>query len=389
MSASDPNNFSVTIHDSITKVPAAEWDGIVGRDKIRCKHCFLLAVERSNIAGMKLFYPVVYDAHGRIVAHTIVYLVRSELNIFATGINRKISDAIRKVWKNYLFFRTMECGSPVALGDCFSVAKNFDRGALLTCLIRAIEASAEEKKVSAVVFRDFYQEELESYQRLLGKGYSRLDHLPIALMNLPWSKFDDYKKSLRSHYRYNLNKVQARLNRDNITVEITRNFAAHAEVFQSLWDNVYRNANEFRREYLDIAFFENMGKNEGFDCRALILKKDQEIIGFSLLLLDDETLTTMYVGIDYKHNKRYSVYYNILYLTIDLAIKENKKIIDMGITCYTPKAQIGCQFAPLSIFVKHLRPIINIFCGPALRIMNPCVTIFEKRVYNSIEGGRR
>lgn len=89
----------------------------------------------------------------------------------------------------------------------------------------------------------------------------------------------------------------------------------------------------------------------------------------------------MYVGINYDYNSTYSLYYNLIYLTVDFAIAQNKRIIDMGITCYSPKAQLGCRFVPLHIFVRHLNPLLNTLCGPALRFMNPPVVIKEKHVY--------
>lgn len=177
------------------------------------------------------------------------------ITVHASGARCRANDLVRRTWSDFLYFKTIECGSPVALGSCFSIAADCDRPAVLTALCRAIERIAIDKHAGAVVFRDFVTEELEGCARLFGNAYSRLNHLPMALMDVPWEDPRHYANSLRSKYRYNFNQCRKRLACAEIAVEITADFADHAEKFQQLWRNVYNNAKEFRREYLDVPFF--------------------------------------------------------------------------------------------------------------------------------------
>ena len=125
--------MEVKIYNSITEIEESKWDEIVGRNRIICTHRFLEAVEKSNINDCKYFYPVVYD-NDKIIAHACAYSISMELDYLPEGIAKKIINLIRKIWKNFLIIKLVECGTPIALGNTISFAEDIDKKLALSLI---------------------------------------------------------------------------------------------------------------------------------------------------------------------------------------------------------------------------------------------------------------
>jgi len=77
--------MELKIYKSVADINEAEWDAIVGKNKIFCTHKFASAVEKSVFNKDGCYYPVIYD-DGKIIAHACVYFFRTELDLFARGL---------------------------------------------------------------------------------------------------------------------------------------------------------------------------------------------------------------------------------------------------------------------------------------------------------------
>ena len=70
-----------------------------------------------------------------------------------------------------------------------------------------------------------------------------------------------------------------------------------------------------------------MDKYLGNKSKIVLFKKGEEIIGFLFCVLDDFTLRPIYIGMDYKYNFQYKLYFNILCQEIIYGIELKKKMI--------------------------------------------------------------
>ncbi|MFH0976740.1 MAG: GNAT family N-acetyltransferase [Spirochaetota bacterium] len=372
--------MEVKVYKSITEIPEPDWDSIVGRNRIICTHRFLEAVEKSNINDCKYYYPVVYD-NNKIIAHACAYSISMELDIFAEGITKKIINVIRKVWKNFLIIKLFECGTPIALGNTISFADQIDKKQYLPFIIKAIEVIAKEKKISIILLRDFNNNELFFFDNLINLGYGRTFNLPTALLQIKWDTFEDYLKSMRKHYRQNIRANKKKFKDSGIEVQLINSFSQYSVEFTKLWKNLFDNAKEYRREILTPAFFENMDKYLGQQSMTLVLKKDDRLIAYILLLFNNNILVPLFAGLDHLMNKQYKLYFNLFYNVIEIGIREKMKYIDFGITTLEPKKQIGCEITNLYMYMKHLNPIINILMNKIFNIFTPKVRLLCKKVF--------
>lgn len=350
--------MKVRIYKTIKDVDEKEWDAIVGHDRLICTYRYLEAIEKSRINDTRYYYPVVYEGE-EIVAHTSVYFISTELDTFARGSIKKIITAIRRKWKGFLILRSLECGTPVALGNTISFRRGISQKDVLRRLIQAIERLAEEIHVKVVLVRDFHDHELSLFDYLIELGYVRIHNLPNTKLEIRWKNFDEYLNAMRSNYKRKVIKRMEKCSKGNVTFELIKNFSGYADDLERLWVNIYKNAKEYTRERLTSVFFRNIDRYLGDKSGIILAKKDGIPLGFSLLLFDEQTLISMFFGLDYKYNKEYYIYFNLYYKMIKLAVKEGFKNIDMGITTLIPKKDVGAVVVTLNMYMKHFNPFLN------------------------------
>ncbi|OGV58774.1 MAG: hypothetical protein A2283_02390 [Lentisphaerae bacterium RIFOXYA12_FULL_48_11] len=373
--------MNITTYESINQVDEAEWNAIVGRDRLICRHEYLRGVEASRINDCRYFYPVLYK-NGRIVAHACLYFISTELDSFAQGALKSGVEWMRRKWKTFMMLQSVECGTPVALGNTISIREGVDRVIVLGQIVGEAERIARKLNVGVLLFRDFYDGELGFYDKLSDFGYTRIENLPAAKLDIRWRTFEDYLCNMRSQYRRIFRKRIASFESEGGRIEVVKDFACHSDEMERLWMNAYNHAKEYRREVLKKDFFENMDKFLGSRSAAIIATLNGSMVGFSLLLIDDETLVTLFCGLDYSYSKDYYIYFNLFYEAIRYAISCGCRKIDLGITTLVPKLELGADVVTLNMYMKHLNPLLNLVVPRLFRLMTPKQVPETRRVFS-------
>ncbi len=372
--------MKVKVHESIEKIDKTQWDSIIGRNRIICSHDYLKAVERSGINNCKYYYPVAYKDN-KIIAHTSVYTISTELDLFAQGKTKQIIELIRRKWVNFLVLRSIECGTPVALGNTISFAEGADRAEAFESIHREIEGLGEKLNLKMFLFRDFYEKELCFFDSLTGKNYARIHNLPNAKIPIRWKSFEEYLDSMKSNYRRKIIKRMEHLYLNNVSVELLEDFSEYSDDLLRLWTNVNNNAKEYCREKLTASFFKNLDTCMGSRSRIILMKKNNVPVGCALLLFDDDVLVSMYYGLDYKYNKDFFLYFNLLYKTVEIAIEYGMKEVDMGITTLVPKKDLGADIIPLYMYMKYTMPGFRMLVPKAFDSMTPQDELMPRNVF--------
>lgn len=352
------SGFRVKIHRGIAEIDKDRWNAIVDKNRMLCAHEYAEALERSGISEGGCYYPVVYDGD-EIVAHACVYLITTEVDLFAQGIIKKIITLIRRKWNNFFILRILECGSPISVGTTVSFKDGINRPEALRILCRSIEDLAKELGVNFILFRDFYNEELKFYAPLKERGYMTIHNLPKAEIKIRWKSFDEYLNSMRSEYRCKIIKNIDKCAKENVSFQVINNFLDKTQELKRLYDNVYNQAKEIKRERLNESFFQNMNKYLGEKIALISATKDGRLIGYMLLLFSGKTLISKFPGLDYALNKKCGTYFNLFYKTIEIAIETGMNDIDMGITTLDPKKDMGSRIVALNMYMKHSNRILN------------------------------
>lgn len=378
----DGTGFRVKIYRSISEVSESEWDAIVGKDRIFCSYKYVEALERSGMSEGRCYYPVVYD-DDKIVAHACVYLISTELDVFARGTIKRMIDLIRRRWKNFLILRSLECGPPIALGSTMSFRSETDRAGALRLLCREMEGLAKELGVKFLLFRDFYDDEAEFCGFLKERGYAKIHNLPKAEIAVKWKSFDEYLNSMRSNYRCKIVKSMEKCAKSGVSVKRLKNFSGNSRELKRLYDNVSRQAKEIKREQVSEIFFQDLNKYLGEKAVVLAAMKDEKLVGFMLALFNDKELISAIIGLDYDCNREYHVYFNLFYKTVELAIESGMSKIDMGITTLDPKKDMGSYTVALNMYMKHSNPLFNKIIPVVFDMITPPDTTGPRNVFKN------
>ena len=374
--------LDVKTFTSIKDLDSAEWNVVAGNDHLIRRYEYLCAIEESDINDCQYFYPVVSQG-GKMVAHACVYFIRTELDVFAQGVVKRLVEKIRTVWKDFAMLKSIECGTPVALGTTVSLNGQEDRQLILTAITREIERLARSLNVGIVLFRDFFASELEFYDHLRSLGYTRIQNLPTSHAKIHWHSFGEYSRAMRSHYRYKMGKGRRNFKECGGFFEVVHDFSSHAPELARLWRSAYDHAKEYRREILLPRFFKRINTRLEKKSFVLLAKRKDEIIGFALCLCDGDTLIWLFCGLDYEQNRRTDTYFNILYKIMEMAIERGFKKVDLGITTPSPKMEIGGEVVPLYMYMKHLSPLLRHVIPLIFQWMTPCGMPAPRRVFKN------
>jgi hypothetical protein len=309
------------------------------------------------------------------------------LDSFAQGFAKKIITGIRKFWKSFLILRSIECGTPVALGNTISFAEGIDKAAVFELIANEAETVARSLKVRVILFRDFYACELPFFDRLTEFGYQRVANLPGADFVVRSPTFQAYLESLRSQYRRVIRKRQNAFLAAGYELREVQDYASMVGDLARLWKNTYDHATEYRRERLEEVFFLEIKRCLADRASILLVEKAGCPVAFSILLEDDDTLITLFCGLDYSCSRDAYIYFNLFYKSIEVAIKRQKQKIDFGITTLVPKVEVGGEVIPLTMYMKCTIPVVGRLVPALFALMTPQPKIPSRQIFKTVEGG--
>lgn len=355
--------YQIKIFKNINEIDKKSWDSIVESDNIINKFDFLKAVEESKINDCKFYYLVVYNNANQIVGHACVYTISVDLFIFLKGFFLKIIKFTRKIIPNFCIIKLTECGSPISLGNTFAIntQKEYSRLKIIELIINEMKKIAKENNANLLAIRDFYKKDYKISNEIKSFKFIEASNMPNVEIKIKWKSFNDYINDLRYNYRRFVKKCNNIINQSNLKIEYCYNYSEIIPELLKLYLNCYEHAKEYRREILTENFFKSMNKYLYKKSLVLLLKKNNHILGFAFIVLDDFTARLLYVGMDYKKKEKYNIYFNIFYQGLKFAIENKFKNLELGVTTYEFKIKLGGVIISNYIYLFHNNKIIHFF----------------------------
>lgn len=303
------------------------------------------------------------------VALTSFYSITTDIAIFAPRPLRNFLAKVRRFFPNFLKFRMIEWGTPITVSSPpFITAPGVSQQAVIEHMHQLLMATAKTERQFLIIVRDF-----ESGSDILQKkfnqlGYKLVDSLPNTYLDIQWRSAAAYHASMKSYYRSKLLK-QLRRNRDqHVRHELVNDFDHLADVLCAQWMVVHDQADEFQREVLTPTFYRDYSRNMGAHSKALLFFKDNALIGHALLLHDGPILRWLYFGRNEAVND--SLYFYVAQAVIDTAIQLEAKVVEMGLTTYSIKQDLGAQVTPIKIAIRSPLKIISPFLSLGYAVLN-------------------
>jgi hypothetical protein len=369
------------IFDTIHDVPKTHWDALQNGHSDTYAHEFWAILERAKLNDFRYRYAIFYADDGTPLALTSFYAITTDIAIFATGKLKTAVAKIRTVFPNFFQLKMLECGTPITLNKPFVAGTHINEEDIVSALNEMLMSLAKQQGHFLIVVRDF-EPDTASTQPLFKKlGYHLVDSLPTTYMEVAWNTPADYLTEMKSYYRSKLLK-HLRINaKQGIRHELHDDFAHLAGTLCNQWLVVHQHASEYQREILTPEFYRGFSSDLGTHSKAILFYRQNELIGHALLLMDGDLLRWLYFGRTDAVND--SLYIYVAHQVIETAIRLGAKRIELGLTTYAIKKDLGAYMSPLKLALRAPSRWINPFVGFYYSLLNQTPKIQNKSIFKS------
>ncbi len=374
--------MDLKLFQSIDDIDSSLWDSLIPSDEVIKTHRFLRAVEHSNINNCRFYY-LLFFQDGKLIANASLFLMNFYLDVIASSLVKKICVNVRKMLPNFFKVSILGCGTPVATcANGITISERTYFREVITLLTQKMFQLCKQDKAHCILYKEYNQNESEDFDMLRSIGFIKLNSLPTSFVDIRWKSFDEYLKSLKKKYRLFVKNDLAKLNNNRVSIEVCKDFKNYADELYALYMNVYKKA-EVKFEQLTPQFFKNVNKYLKSESRVILIKLDDKIVAFELIIEDKSILRPLYLGLDYRVNKSFSLYFNSIYQIIKHGIERNKTTIELGQTSYYPKLKVGARVEPLYLYLKFKSPVVQYLLKYPLQTLFPERTCVIKNVFKN------
>jgi hypothetical protein len=140
-----------------------------------------------------------------------------------------------------------------------------------------------------------------------------------------------------------------------------------------------------KMEVLPIELLHQLALRLKGQIELLAIRKDGRIVAFSSCLLAQSSYYTMFGGLDYRLNREFDLYFNLVYALLERGLQKRASTIVFGMGSDAVKTRIGCHAEPLYVYVKGRGPLMSFIVGAAGRLLiapraaAPTLRIFKKK----------
>lgn len=375
------------VYSRIQDVPTEHWDALVeGRS---CAHSreFWEVVERAGMNDFTYRYAVILDEQGRAAAFASFYRITTDIAIFAPPALRGLLTAIRRVLPRFLTLRMIECGTPITVSSPpFGMRDDVDPKAVIEAITDLLLSIARRERCLIIVVRDFEDGKSQHRRELQRRGYRFVPSLPNTYLDIRWPDPQAYLDAMRSYYRSKLMRYRKRSTEAGIRHELVDDFHDLADKLCAQWTVVHEHAAEFQRERLTPTFYRELSRRMGSRAKALLFYRRDELVGHALLLLDGDMLRWLYVGRNEAHND--GLYIRIAQQVVETAILLGAKTLEMGLTTYPVKQDLGAKLVPNSVALRSSLGVVDPFITLVYGLLNRTPRIENREVFKAPDGQR-
>lgn len=348
-------------------------------------HKYLRALEKHN-RNLVFYYIVLLDDEETAVALASLQLLKLNSNaikdnyLFLFRPIIKFSKLLQLI-RNKNEINILVCGNSFISGTTgFLINPDYLSDDVFNQLLIAIPKLIKRNKflkktIDVIIFKDF-----DKKSKIKKEILKKHKYYPFVIepnMVLPirsnWNFFNDYLASFKTKFRVKAKRALT-LSESLKVVEFTKeNFVKYAENIDKLYHSVAKKSS-FNLINFNIKTYEEFlilfGKN--YILQGYFL--EEKMVGFISGLIQNKSLDTHFVGIDYDYNKSHAIYQRMLYDYVKIAIDQQLKIVNFGRTASEIKSSIGAVSKELSIYIRHNKTIPNQLLKFVLKNLKPIPT---------------
>ena len=369
----------VVLFDCIADVPAPDWDRLAANGSLTQSRAFWQVIERAGLNDFRYRHAVLYGADGRALALASFYTVTTDLAIFAPPWLRTLLGGIRRILPGFLKVRMLECGTPLNINPPVVCGEPAQEPEIIAALDRLLLGEARRQRAFINVVRDFQPSASGLLAAFEARGYCAVNSLPNTHLDVTWDSIDAYRAAMKSYFRSKLDRHLRRNREQGVHHRMVEDFGSLAETLCRQWLVVHNQADEYQREVLTPDFYRGFAALPGDTTRALLFYRGDALVGHALLLLDGDLLRWMYFGRERAGND--SLYIYVGHAVIESAILLGAARIELGVTTYAVKRDLGARLNPVRMALKSRHRLVNPFIRHMYPVLNRTPQPADKDVF--------
>ncbi len=379
-------NFSFSLYDRASMVPANQWQSITGGNSVFLELDYLRIIEASRHTSLMSRYVIVY--HGDQPCGIIYFqVVDFKAEVFGEILGGQVDSSKSKrlkIFENYLgankdevLLRLFTCGNNLvsgAYGFIFDASLKAAQSSEL--LLNIIEVISREEKLrgglSAILIKDFH-EPLQPEAMFTDEKYSTFFVEPNLIVQIPpgVDSLDDYIALFSKKYRNRAKSIFKSIQPLEVRQLKPEEIASREKEIDALYEEVFEKA-KFRLLKLPSGYFTDV-KNAFPDLFKItgFFLQDQLVAFSSCLLMPDGSVEAHYIGFKYELNQELNLYQNLLYCVIKEAIANKRTRVNLGRTAAEIKTTVGAKPEDLTCYIKPQNTISKIIQKPFISLLQP------------------
>lgn len=362
MSAAPYQESLYTTEHSFTaaKYEEAIWDRLLPDDAESYR--YHLAFDLSKVDGFRTGYAAV--RRGGIVVCLVPYFITDyRLDSTVQGPVKRFTSRLYDIAPKLLSLRLLCVGSPVTDSGKLGISLDYPFDPeMIAALHQELEQIAQRECASVIAFKDILETDAKHLAEPLKQaGFSQVNNMPVASNTINFASLDQYLETLSYAMRKNLRRKRKAL--QHVQIEEYDGMPPDLDAIYQLYLNCYERS-ELKFEKLTRQFFESIATLMPHNCRFVLYRAEDKLIGFNLLLHRNGVLMDKYIGLDYELSHKYQLYFLSWLHNIDMAIRDGFHTFQSGQAAYETKLKLGSQLQQTYVFFRHRNPFFN----PLLRL---------------------
>lgn len=197
--------------------------------------------------------------------------------------------------------------------------------------------------------------------------------LPTIILKNRFHSWEKYIQSLKAHYRRRVKHISRLFNGIEVRREECSQF--NREMYSFYLEVLRRSKGKL--ETLSLLFFQNLPSN--FSLTSYYYKEN--LLGWYISTIYGKKYYFFLGGIDYKMNRRFNTYFNILLGILREGIEKNAYVIDLGQTAEIPKTRLGGEIVEKVMLGHHSNWLIKKFLNAAKGLLEYSYTVPKTHVF--------
>lgn len=197
--------------------------------------------------------------------------------------------------------------------------------------------------------------------------------LPTIILANPFRSWEDYLGAMRADYRRRVRQLSSPFSE----IQKEQFACSHFDDrMYSLYLEVLKRS-KGKLETLSLKFFRNLPSN--FNLTAFY--SAEKLIGWYISFTFNEKFYFFLGGVDYKVNRQFNTYFNILLNVVKEGIEKGASIIDLGQTAEIPKLRLGGKLVEKTMAGYHSNRIMRSLLKAGKSLLEYSTVVQETHVF--------